>query len=70
MTNKDEAKHNVSLKIRKRNAACGRQTVEVLFSQLLSVAFVLLRPLWCKGLYLQTPQHQQTQNHEVDHWSN
>lgn len=34
------------------------------------MAFVLLRPFRWKGLYLQTPQHQKTQNHEVDHWSN
>lgn len=41
-TNKDEAKHDVCLKIRKRNAACGKHMEEVLYSQLLSMAFVLL----------------------------
>lgn len=61
MTDKDEAKHNVSLQIRKRNAACGRQTAEVVLSQLLSLAFALLSPHRGKrGLYLQTPQHRQT----------
>jgi len=60
------------LKIRRRNAAFGRQTAEVPFSQLPSVASGLLRQGWWEGGFTCKPHNTSRlqQNHEVDYWSN